>query len=347
MKDFIIVGGGIAGISFAETAIVNGHSVVMITDASQVSSIVAAGLYNPVVLKRLNVTQDAAAHLEYIGPFYLAIQQKLNVTIDYKLPVYRKFASIEEQNRWFEASDKPSLAPFLSASIVHRKYPYLPSPFGFGEVLHTGYINTAVLVENYHKYLQAINSIKNESFDYQALEIFDDHISYKGIKACHIIFAEGYGVRYNPFFNSLPLNGTKGEVIVIKAPELKLDVAVKAGVFILPLGTDLYKVGATYEWEDKTNQPTEAAKIELLNGLNSMITCDYQIVDQAAGIRPTTKDRKPLIGTHPDYKTVHLLNGLGTRGVMLGPPMAKELYDAIQNQKPVRPEVNLLRFIKE
>jgi glycine/D-amino acid oxidase-like deaminating enzyme len=347
MKDFIIVGGGIAGISFAETAILNGHSVMMITDGSQMSSVVAAGLYNPVVLKRLNLTQDAAAHLEYIDPFYSRIQEKLRIKIDYKLPVYRKFASVEEQNLWFEAADKPGLSPFLSTAIVHREYPCLPSPYGFGEVLHTGYIHTSALVEHYQKYLQGNDAFRNETFEYSALKIFDGHVSYKGLMASHIVFAEGYGLKNNPFFNTLPLNGTKGELLVIKAPELKLDIAVKGGVFILPMGGDLYKIGATYEWDDKTNEPTEAARIALAEELERIITCDYEIVGQAAGIRPTTKDRKPLIGTHPEYKNVHLLNGLGTRGVMLGPPMAKELYEAIRDIKSIRREVSLSRFINQ
>ncbi len=42
-----------------------------------------------------------------------------------------------------------------------------------------------------------------------------------------------------------------------------------------------------------------------------------------AGVRPTVKDRRPLIGTHPMHSQLHVLNGLGTRGVMLGPAMAK------------------------
>ena len=44
------------------------------------------------------------------------------------------------------------------------------------------------------------------------------------------------------------------------AANLNLDVVVKTGIFIIPLGNDIYKVGATYNWEDKTNTPTAAAR---------------------------------------------------------------------------------------
>lgn len=344
MKDFIIVGAGLAGISFAETAFANGKSFMVISDDSQNSSRVAGGLYNPVIVKRLSLVQDSAVHLEYMFPFYRNIEARLNTTFVHPVPLLRKFASVEEQNNWYQAADKPALEPFLSTELQPQQSDFLPSPFGLGKVNKTGYVDTNTLLTSYHDFLRSMVSVIYETFDYSALVIGDDTVSYKGIEAKHIIFAEGYGIHANPFFNYLPLNGTKGELLVIKAPELKLNVAVNAGVFILPVGHDLYRVGATYEWTDKTSLPTGAGRKELVEKLEELITCKYEIVDHLAGIRPTVKDRKALIGTHHEYKNVHLLNGLGTRGVILGPAMAKELYDSIVNGNPVKREINLNRF---
>jgi glycine/D-amino acid oxidase-like deaminating enzyme len=344
MKDFIIVGAGLAGISFAETAFLNNKTFTVISDNSQNSSWVAAGLYNPVILKRFSLPLDAAEHLAFIEPFYQRIQDRLNIVFDHRLPVYRKFASVEEQNNWFQAMDKPALEPFLSPNIVHDEYASLPSPYGFGKVLHTGYVDTVVLVEAYKQYLVEQQCFVGDTFDYSELAVEEDYVVYKGIKAQHIIFAEGFGIHSNPYFKHLPLDGTKGELLVIKAPTLQLDIAVNASIFILPMENDIYKVGATYEWYDKTANPTEAGKTELVEKLNELISCEYEIIEHLAGIRPTVKDRKPLIGTHPQYKRVHLLNGLGTRGVMLGPPLAKELFDSILSGSPVRRETGLHRF---
>lgn len=345
MKDFIIVGGGLAGISFAETAFREGKTFTVIADDSQNSSLVAGGLYNPVILKRLNMPQDAVAHMAFIKPFYRDIEERLNIRFAIRMPIYRKFASVEEQNNWFAAADKPGLDQFLSLNIIHKNYPCLPSPNGFGEVLHTGYLDTAALVSGYHEFLKSEDSLIEEKFSHDALVLHDDHLEYKSLKASHIVFAEGFGIKQNPFFNELPLNGTKGEILIIEAPELEFDAIIKADVFILPLGNSLFKVGATYEWEDKTNLPTDPARLELCTRLEEIITCDYKVMNQLAGIRPTTKDRKPLIGTHPEHKNIHLLNGLGTRGVMLGPPMARELFDSIISGNKVRREVNLERFM--
>jgi glycine/D-amino acid oxidase-like deaminating enzyme len=151
----------------------------------------------------------------------------------------------------------------------------------------------------------------------------------------------------NLFFNDLPLDGTKGELLIIKAPQLKLDVIVNTSVFILPLGNDLFKVGATYNWEDKTNTPTDEGKQELVDRINEILTCDFEIISHFAGVRPTVKDRKPLIGTHKIHRQLHVLNGLGTRGVMLAPAMAKDLFDYIESGKPLDRSIDIIRFDKK
>jgi glycine/D-amino acid oxidase-like deaminating enzyme len=344
MKDFIIVGGHLAGIAFAETALLNNKSIHVITDRSQNSSLAAAGIYNPIVLKRMKPTQDAYEHLMYMKPFYAALEQKLNIKFDYPLPLYRKFASIEEQNMWFEAIDNPKLTPFLDTVLQHEKFNGIDSPFGYGKVLHTGYLDTHTLIDNYWHYLAEKDMISTHTFNHKDLVLHNDYVEYEGIKAKHIVFAEGFGMLKNPYFGALPLDGTKGELLLIKTPDLNLPVCIKSSLFILPVGDDLYKVGATYEWEDKTPTPTETGRLELVAKLDEIIRCPYEIVAQYAGVRPTTKDRKPLIGTHPEHKNVHILNGLGTRGVILAPYMAKELHESIATGVPLKREININRF---
>lgn len=347
MIDYIIVGSGLAGIAFAETALQNNKSILVFDNDSQNSTSIAAGLYNPVILKRFTEVWKAQSQLELLDPFYAAIEAKLAVKCDIKMPIYRKFFSAEEQNNWFTASDKPNLAPFLSSKIISKKYNSIDSPFGYGEVLHTGYVDTNVLRKGYHDYLQLENLLQKEAFDYSEIIFEEDSIRYKTICTKDIVFAEGFGMHSNPFFNYLPLDGTKGELFVIKAPLLNLDVIINTSVFILPLGDDLFKVGATYNWEDKTNSPTDEGKQELIDRIKEIITCDFEIVEHFAGVRPTVRDRRPLLGTHDDYKNLHILNGLGTRGVMLAPAMALDLFDYIEKRKPLDKSIDIRRFNKK
>jgi glycine/D-amino acid oxidase-like deaminating enzyme len=347
MLDYLIIGSGLAGISFSEIALKNGKSIRVLDNNSQNSSKIAGGLYNPVILKRFSEVGQAKEHLLVMNEFFSALEEKLNTKFDFKTPILRKFFSVEEQNNWFAASDKLNLAPYLSTQIISKKYQSIDSPFGYGEVLQTGYIDTALVLKKYQEYLLKEELLIEDTFDYTLLEEEPNGIRYKDIQAKHIIFAEGFGIHTNPYFKHLPLDGTKGELLIIKAPELNLDVIVNTSVFILPLGNDLFKIGATYNWEDKTNIPTEEGKRELVERIKEIITCDFEIVNHFAGVRPTVKDRRPLVGTYKNHNSIHVLNGLGTRGVMLGPAMAKVLFDHIEYQKPLEKAIDIKRFEKK
>lgn len=347
MIDYLIVGAGLAGISFSEVALKNNKTIFVLDNNSQNSSKIAGGLYNPVILKRFSEVWQAQAQLVLMNEFYDSLKQKIKVDFDFKKPILRKFFSIEEQNNWFAASDKAALSPFLSTDLIYKKYEGIDAPFGYGEVLQTGYVDTALLLKTYKDFLINNNLFREESFDYDELRLENDTIIYKDIEAKHILFAEGFGVHSNPYFNTLPLDGTKGELFIIKAPDLDLDVIVNTSVFILPIGNDLYKVGATYNWKDKTDLPTEEGKAELVARIKEILSCDFEIISHFAGVRPTVKDRRPLIGTHPKHPSVHILNGLGTRGVMLGPAMAKVLYDSIEHQIPLDKDINIDRFLSK
>lgn len=347
MIDYIIVGSGLAGISFSEIALLNNKSILAIDNNSRSSSKIAAGLYNPVILKRFSEVGQAETHLVIMNDFFSILEKKLDCKVDFKMPILRKFFSIEEQNNWFLAADKVNLASYLSTDLIAKKYSSIDSPFGYGEVLQTGYVDTSFLVAKYKEYLIKNNLLVEEAFDYSLLQEEENGIRYKDFKARHVIFAEGFGMHANPYFRELPLDGTKGEILVIKAPLLDLDVVLNTSVFILPLGNNLFKVGATYNWTDKTDTPTQEGKAELIEKLKEIISCDFEIVGHFAGVRPTVRDRKPLVGTYSYHNSIHILNGLGTRGVMLGPAMAKALFENIEYQIPLDRTIDIKRFAKK
>lgn len=340
--DYIIVGSGLAGVNFCHLLLKHNKSFVVIDNDSQQSSIVAGGLYNPVVLKRFTPVWKSDEQLDLVNDVYKELEVFLNVKLDYKLPVRRLFASIEEQNNWFVATDKYSLQKYLSSKIITNQNKSIKAPFGFGEVLHTGRIDTRLLLNRFRDYISS--EFINETFDYTQLKIESDTIKYHDIQAKHIVFCEGFGLKKNPFFNTLPLNGTKGELLTINAPNLNLNTVLKSSAFLIPLGKDNYIVGATYNWTDKTNLPTKSAREELLNKVKTFIDSDFEVINHIAGIRPTVKDRRPLVGPHPKYNNLYVLNGLGTRGVMIAPYVAKALFNYIEENKPLDSEININRF---
>jgi len=342
--DYIIVGCGLAGISFCEQLRANNKSYVVFDDHSQSSSKVAGGLYNPVILKRFTPVWKSKEQLAVALPFYKKIEALLGVKLDYKTPVRRRLTTIKEQNDWFVASDKPELKTYMANALIKNENSAIDAEYSLGEVLQSGRIDTKSLITAYRNYLKENNQLFRLKFDYNSIEFKAEGINYNEIKTTNIVFAEGFGIKTNPFFKALPLQGTKGELITIHAPNLKLDYVLKSSVFVIPLGDDLYKIGATYEWKDKTNDITEEAKKELLDKLKGFLKCDFEVVEHVAGIRPTVSGRRPLVGRHKTHNNLFVLNGLGTRGVMIGPYVAFKLFNYIENEVALDPEINCSRF---
>lgn len=343
--DYLIVGSGLAGLMLCETLRKRGKSFMVITNSSQQASVVASGLYNPVVLKRLNKAWNAEKHLPIALTVYEELERLFNMKLDDRRPIYRVFHAVEEQNNWFLACDKPDLQPFLTPKVINNSNSNVSAPFGYGEVKSTGRVDTKLLLQQYQIFLKSRDAYAHETFDYESIIFTDDGINYNGIKSKYLLFAEGFGLTENPFFNSLPLEGTKGELLVIDAPELQLEVILKSSIFVIPIGPSRFLVGSTYAWKDYTNTPTEEAKITLLEKLKTLIRCPFEVVEHRAGIRPTVVDRRPLVGQHPIHQRLLILNGLGSRGVLMAPAMAKHLIDFIEEGIPLPKAVDINRFL--
>lgn len=345
--DYIIVGLGLAGIAFCEQLKDANKSFIVYDKGGDGASRIAAGLYNPVILKRYTLPWKAIEQLDLAIPYFKNIEERLQANFIHKMPVQKVFFSIEDQNNWFAASDKPELERFISPELIPDTNTYIKAPYNYGEVLGTGRIDIKELQRVYQEYLETENAFAKAAFDHSEIEIIENGVLYKGIKAKKIVFAEGYGMKVNPYFQTLPLVGNKGEYLIIKAPELRLTAAIKTSFFIVPLGNDLYKVGATFNWADKDTIPSNEARKELIDKLSGLISCDYEIVDQEVGMRPTVGDRRALLGIHPEYSQLALFNGLGTRGIMMSPMLAQYLFDYLENNIALPKEIDIKRFSKK
>ena len=90
MIDYLIVGSGLAGISFSEIALQNNKSILVLDNNSQNSSKIAGGLYNPVILKRFSEVWQAKEHLLIINQFFANLEKKLDCKVDFKMPILQK-----------------------------------------------------------------------------------------------------------------------------------------------------------------------------------------------------------------------------------------------------------------
>lgn len=342
--DIIIVGSGIAGCSLVWQWLMNGKSVLLISDAKKGSSSVAAGVYNPTILKRFTSVWNAKVQLSVLNHFYSQIEAQLDVQLLHNIDILRRFHDDKEIKTWVKKSNKEDLSDFMISEVSDYRNEYIDAPFGYGQVSGTGWVDTTGYMHNTLQYLKKDGSLVSEDFDFDQLKHFDDYVTYKSFQAEKIIFAEGYKILENPFFKYLPLQGNKGEVLTIKVPGLKLDYIIKSSVFLMPYIDDLFWVGATYSRDDLSDAPTDDSKHYLTTRLERFLKLPYEIVDHKHGIRPTSIDRRSFVGAHAEFKNYLVFNGMGSRAVLITPWAAKQLFNSMYTDSIIETEMDIARF---
>lgn len=339
--DYLLVGYGIANICFAKQCLAHKKSFIIYDDRKITASNVAAGVVNPVVLKRFTPVWNAIEQMELLKKTFQDFADLLGETYFHDLPVYRIFSNEKEIETWEKKrKENPVLEKYLKEEVLPNKYNSLNAHYGFGVMNDTGYVEISQLLSDFKSKFK--DCFINEKFDYNTLNLKEK--KYQDIEFGKIIFAEGAKVKENPFFSKIPLVPNKGQVLKIRTEEALPQAIIKSKCFLMPIGNSEYYVGATYNREFNGEEPTLQDRYKLQEQLEFFFKGRYQIIDEKVGLRPTVPDRKPIIGEHFNHKSLYILNGLGTRGTFNGPAMAKELFEHIENNKPILPEVDVKRF---
>lgn len=339
----LIVGFGIAGVTIAHRLHNSGHSFKIISNDSQSATRTAGGVINPIALKRYKKAWNADVFYQKAIKFYRFLESQLDVKLLYSKPIYKALNSAEDQNDFIIASDRTFLDQFLSPKILSNNEIFNTTE-AIGEIKSTFTVDLNCLLDNSVEFFQ--QAFMSDSFQYEELQpLSDGRFLYKNETFTQIIFCEGYGVSLNPFFNDLPIYGNKGEYLIISSTDLKCqEFILKSKYFLIPLGENLYKFGANYDRKSLNNNPTEETRDHLKSEFEKMITCKYEIVDQVAGVRPTVKDRKPVLGYHQKHQNIYIFNGFGSRGVLAAPTLSQNIYDFIFNNLELNKEINVNRF---
>ncbi|MEZ4779962.1 MAG: FAD-binding oxidoreductase [Flavobacteriaceae bacterium] len=343
--EYIVVGLGIAGISLCEELRRANKTFVVFHHNHNVATKVAGGIINPVILKWFTPVWQVTSFLKTAIPFYKALEDLLSESFITETSILRIFNSAEEQNMWMAASDKFELSKYLEPKIISNNHQHLNAHFGFGKVQSTFQIDTSRLLSLYENYLHQKGNIVKESFDYLKLSFDTSKVQYQDYSAHKIVFADGAAAIRNPNFPKGILNQRKGEYITIKAPNLKCENIIKGKYYVIPLGNDHYKVGATFVHDDSSFIPTAFSKTELTKALKKIISVPFEVINQEVGLRPTVSDRRPLLGNLPSNESVYFLNGLGTRGLLMAPLLAQHLFNYMEFAKELPSEMNIKRFI--
>lgn len=344
--DYLIVGQGIAGTSLAMHLLDLGKKILIVNDSGAPSSSkVAAGIFNPLTGKKLVKTWLADDLFPYAKGFYAYLEAIFNEKLVHQAPIYRPFRSIAEQNTYLAQTEDPKIASYIRQDGDPANLSdYIHADFGGLEVIKSGWIDLPLLLEQSRNYFLEYDLIVDDLFDVNALSVSKDVIVWNEKTFGKLVLCQGFKALGNNFFNWLPFTPVKGQILEIETEVALPNYIVNQGIFMFPVSEKVSRVGATYSWDPLDWEPTKEATAELKEKLDALLKTPYQIKSEVAGIRPSVKDRRPLVGVHPEYDNVAIFNGLGTKGVTLAPFFANELAQHLENGKELNPLVNIQRY---
>lgn len=342
-KNILVVGSGLAGICVSIQLIKKNQQVTLIHNGVNYSSVVAAGQINPMVFRRMTKSWRLDEFTQYLEEFYTNLEQETQSSFFHPITIRRMFSSEQERDFWIEKQDKLEFQEYLyKITPEDENFNKAPNEFGSGRVKHSSYVNTATFLNKTLNWISERAIILNENFDYNSCN--PNLGKYKENIYDEIVFCQGAQNNENPWFGDLPIDHTKGEVLTIKSNHIPEGESLNRKCFILPIGENTFRMGATYVWKTNDLSLTEEGKNEILEKSKFLTKESFEILEQKAGIRPTTRDRRPLIGRHPVFEKLSIFNGLGTKGYMIAPKLSEEFVDFLIEGKALDKEVQLVRY---
>jgi len=343
--DCLIIGQGLAGSALAMRMLARGWKILVINRADSTSpSQIAAGLFNPVTGKMFAKTWMADELFPFLHHYYRHVEEITGVHFFYSLPIYGPFANAGEQNEWMARSADGPIRPYVKKIFTTSQYPgVLNDPLGGYLLDQCGYVDTKRYTTAVRKWLEERACYVEGSVGPGDLRVGRSGVRFGRYEADAVVFCEGVGVFANPWFDWVPIKPLKGEMLSVRGKFLR-DVIVNKGVYMVPGSSDTWHVGATYEREFESPAPTVEGKNALEERLRALSPAPYEVVDHRAGVRPSTPDRRPLIGTHPEHSNLVIFNGMGTKGISLAPYFSAEIVAWFEKEKQLPEAVDISRY---
>lgn len=345
-QHILIVGAGLSGTCLAHHLLKKGHTIQLIDRGENHSTAIAAGMVNPMVFRRMNKSWRLDEFAKEAKSYYLDLEQKLHQTLFHPLIIRRMLSSEQERKYWLEREKLPEYQDYLMAITADDEaYSSAENQFGSGRVHNAFWVDAQAYYHHNLNYFHERQMLTKAPFDGQHFN--EEKLCYEGVPYDKVVFCVGYEQMTTPFFAHLPIQQTKGQTLRIRSDEIPENESLNRKCFVLPLGNHVFRIGATYEWDNPSLTPTEEAKQELVGHLKVLGDFSYEIIDQQVGVRPTVLDRRPILGEHHQIKNMYLFNGLGTKGYLMAPTLARELSEHMLEDKPLDREISIERFYKK
>ncbi len=343
-KRALIVGQGIAGTLLA-WELKRKHWDIAVVDegAGKSSSRAAPGVVNPIDLRKPGPAWGSSAFLPVALRSYEAMERDLGPGIYLPMNLAKVFRNGKEKEKWSSEKAQRRIAPYVKnegipEALVHSAY-------GYQVMGPAATIDVRTMIDRFRDRLRAEGRLYREQFRPKDLVISDRvPVQWKGEPFDRVIFCEGFKGRENPWFQHVPITPVKGESFVLKGDGDQTGSVIHREKFLAPMPGPYFRFGSTYDHSGLDLRTTQKGGEELREGLHRTLNGSFEVVEQCAGIRPGSTDARPHLGEHPHYPALCILNGLGSKGLTIGPYLALRLSSLLERGEVISEEVNVKRW---
>ena len=315
MKPIVIVGLGLAGACTAWHLWRRGVPFQIVDRGVAGSSHVAAGLIHAVTGKQCAVAEDFAQRREEAEAFYQSHENVLGETFWHPLGVIR-LLSQEEARKKLAKFRTGAAAEWVEEFASDERWPY----------------DVVVLLRGGARLDVPVFLRATREFFWKQGCLEESEMLERGADVI-TVFCEGAEglIRGNPV--AWRHRSARGEILTVRAPAWKQTRLVTGRGWLVPVGEDVYKVGATYEWDDLQRGPSEQGLERLKRMAHELGGDGFEVIDQQSGVRPILRQSQPVAGKIQE--DIWVLNGLGSKGSLYAPWAAGQLVDALVDGKPL------------
>lgn len=325
--DILVVGQGLAGTLLAWELERAGFSIA-IADAGHdgAASRVGAGIINPVTGRRIVKCWRVDSLLPIARDAYRALESELGVTLWHELRVRRLYLDENERRVLAEKQARGDLAEYAGATDGE----------GFW-IEGAARVDTAALIAAARVRWLKAGLLREERVDLATAR--QEHQLTIDCTGAAVRPATAPGA-----FAFVPWQFSKGESLTIEIDGLAQNVVLNRGHWVLPLGSGLARVGATHAPARRDTVLTPEARATLEASVRAMSARGFTVKMHDAGVRVYLADKKPVVGRHPADPRLGVLNGLGAKGALFAPTLARQWVNHLQRGAPFEHELDVARL---
>lgn len=339
----LIIGQGLAGTALAWRLWERGVPFVVVDrDEPVTCSKVAAGLITPITGMRLTVSWRYAIFYREALRFYRQCGRRLEQRFLFPRGYVRLLKNEKEIEKWEKRRLDPALQGFLHRQTPQLDADVIENPQNGFQQRHAAWLDTAAYLSASRHHFETLGAWFRA--DVRPEDVRDDPegVDWKGQRFTHVIWAQGWSAEKHPLLQWVPFQSALGTILSVEADLRGEKRILNRGCWLLPRADGTLRAGSTYEWSfDDPNTPSPRQVQSLEETLHSLLKAPARITATQSAVRPIVKGRQAFIGTHPAHPRVAFLNGLGSKGSLRAPWLARHLVEHLLDGTPLDPEFDL------